>query len=185
MHRKIKFSQKAWLKPCIDMNTKLRTKARNDIEKDVFKLMDNSVLGKVMENFRKCRDIRLVATDRRRSYLVSESNYHATKWFSENLLAIKKNKIEVKMNKPIYLGLPILEISKTVMYEFWFDYIKPKYEDKANLYCKDTDSFIINMKTRNVYKDIPNDIEKRFDISNYEFDRLYQWGKVKTVIRSM
>ena len=87
--------------------------------------MNNSVFGKTMENVRKYKDIKLVTTDKRRNQLVPEPNYHATKWFSENLLAIEMKK-KVKMNKPIYLWFSILEISKTLMYEFWSDYIKPK-----------------------------------------------------------
>ena len=100
------------------MDTKLRTEAKNDFEKDFFKLMNNSVFGKTMENVRKHGDIILVTTDKRRNRLVSEPNYHATKWFSEDLLALEMKKIKVKMNKPVYLGLSILEISKTLMYEF-------------------------------------------------------------------
>ena len=88
--------------------------------------MINSVFGKTMENVRKHRDIKIVATDKRRNQLVSEPNYHTTKWFSEDLLAIEMKKIKVKINEPVYLGLSILEISKTLMYEFWYDYIKPK-----------------------------------------------------------
>ena len=101
------------------MNNELRKKAENDFEKDFFKLMNNAVFGKTMENVRKQRDTKLVTTDKRRNWLVSEPNYHTTKWFSENLLAIEIKKTKVKMNKPIYLGLSILEISKTLMYEFW------------------------------------------------------------------
>ena len=93
--------------------------------------MNNAVFGKTMENERKHRDIKLVATNKRRNQLVSEPNYHTTKWFSENLLAIEMKKTKVKMNKPVYLGLAILEISKTLMYEFWNDYVKPKYGDNV------------------------------------------------------
>ena len=100
------------------MNTKLRKKAKNDCEKDFFKLMNNAVFGKTMENLRKHRDIKLVTTDKRRNRLVSEPNYHTAKWFSENLLAIEMKKTKVKMNKPIYLGLSILKNSKILMYEF-------------------------------------------------------------------
>ena len=88
--------------------------------------MNNSLFGKTMENVRKHRDIKLVAADKR-NQLASEPNYHAIKGFSENLVAIEMKKTEVKMNKPVYLGFSILEISKTLMYEFWYDYIKPKY----------------------------------------------------------
>ena len=126
VHRVIKFQQKAWLKSYIDMNTKLRKEAKNEFEKDFFKLMNNSVFGKTMENVRKHRDIKLVTTDEKRNKLVSETNYHATKCFSENLLAIEMKKTKVKMNKPVYLDMSMLDINKTLMYEFWYDYVKPK-----------------------------------------------------------
>ena len=147
VHRVIQFNQKAWLKPYIDMNTELRKEAKNDFEKDFFKLMNNAVFGKTMENVRKHRDIKLVTTDKRRNQLASEPNYHTTKYFSENLIAIETEKTKVKMNKPIYLGMSILDISKTLMYEFWYDYIKLKYKDKAKLCYMDTDSFAIYIKT--------------------------------------
>ena len=118
VHRVIKFQQKALLKSYIDMNTKLRKEAKNEFEKDFFKLMNNSVFGKTMENVRKHRDIKLVTTEERRIKLVSEPNYHTTKQFSENLIAIEMKKARVKMNKPLYLGMSILDISKTLMYEF-------------------------------------------------------------------
>ena len=111
------------------MNTQLRKPAKNDFEWDFYKLMNNSVLGRTMENVMKHRDIKLVKADNRRNQLVSEPNYYTTKWFSENLLAIEIKKTKVKMNKPVYLGLSILEISKTLMYEFWYGYMKPKYGD--------------------------------------------------------
>ena len=91
------------------MNTELRKKTKNDFEKDFFKLRNNSVFGKTMENVRKHRDIKLVTKDKRRSQLVSQPNYHTTKWISENLLAIEMKKVKVKMNKPAYLGLSILK----------------------------------------------------------------------------
>ena len=100
------------------MNTKLRKEAKNEFEKDFFKLMNNSVFGKTMENVRKHRDIKLVTTEEKRSKLVSEPNYHTTKYFSENLLAIEMKKTKVKMNKLVYLGISILDISKMLMYEF-------------------------------------------------------------------
>ena len=150
------------------MNTKLRKEAKNDFEKDFFKLMNNAVFRKTMENVRKHRDIKLVTTDKRRNQLVSEPNYHTAKYFSENLLAIEMKKTKVKMNKPVYLGMSILDISKTLMYEFWFDYIKPKYGDRAKLCYMDTDSFIIHIITEDFYKDIANEVEKWFDTSNYD-----------------
>ena len=147
--------------------------------------MNNSVFGKTVENVRKHRDVTLVTIDKRRNQLMSEPNYHATKWFSENLLAIEMKKIKIKMNKPVYIGLSILEISKTLMYEIWYDYIKPKYRNNAKLCYMDTAGFIINIKTENFYEDIANDNEKRFDTSNYEFNRPLPTGKKKKVIGLM
>ena len=115
VHRVIEFKQEAWLKPYIDMNTKLRTDAKNDFERDFFKLMNNSVFGKTMENVRNRRDIKLVTNDERRNKLVSEPNYHTTMRFSENLMAIELKKTVTVMNKPIYLGQAILDVSKTLM----------------------------------------------------------------------
>ena len=180
----IQFDQKAWLRPHIDMNTKLITDAKNDFEKDFFKLMDNFVFRKTMENVRKHRDIKLVTTNKRRNQLASERNYHKTKHFSDDLMVIKMKMTRVKMNNPIYLGMSILDISKTFMYEFWYDYIKPKYQDKAKLCYMDTDSFIIHIKTEDFYKDIANDVEKWFDTSNYDENdkRPLPKGKNKKVI---
>ena len=137
-----------------------------------------------MENIRKYRDFKLVTSDKRRSILVSEPNYHTSKYISEDLMIIEMKKVWVKMNIPIYLGQAILDISKTLMYEFWYDYIKPKYEDKARLCYMDTDSFIMHIKTEDFYKDIANDVERLFDTSNYDKkdNRPLPIGKNKKVI---
>ena len=185
VHRVIQFNQEAWLKEYIDMNAELRKQAKTDFEKDFFKLMNNSLFGKIMENVRKHRDTKLVTTDKRRNQLVSEPNYHTTKWFSENLLAIEMKKIKLKMNKPVYLGLSMLEISKTLMYEFWYDHVKLKYQSNVKLSYMDTDSFIMNIKTEDFYEDIANDVEKRFDTSNYEVNRPLPTEKNKKVIGLM
>ena len=161
IHRIIEFNQKAWLKPYIDMNTELRKLARNDFEKDLFKLMNNSVFGKTMENMRKHRDIKLVTTDKKRSTLVSEPNYHTINLISEDLSIIEMKKTKVKMIKPIYLGLSILEISKILMYEFWYDYMKPRYNDDVKLCYMDTDSFVMHIKTNDFDKDISDDVDNR------------------------
>ena len=126
-----------------------------------------------MENIRKHRDIKLVTTDKKGSKLVSEPNYHTINLISEDLSIIEMKKTKVKMNKPIYLGLSILEISKILMYEFWYDYMKPKYNDDVKLCYMDTDSFVMYIKT----KDISDDIDNRFDTSNYEVKRPLPIGK--------
>ena len=185
IHRMIKFNQEAWLKPYIDMNTELRKLARNDFEKDLFKLMNNSVFGKTIENIRKHRDIKLVTMDKKRSKLVSEPNYHTINLISEDLSIIEMKKTKVKMNKPIYLGLSILEISKILMYEFWYDYMKPRYNDNVRLCYMDTDSFVTHIKTNDFYKDISSDVNNRSDTSNYEVKRPLPIGKSKKVIGLM
>ena len=154
VHKAIGFYQDACLKKYIDMNTEFRKKAKNDFEKDFFKLMNDAVFGKTMENVRKHRDIKFVITDKRRNQLVSEPNYHAIKGFSENLVAIEMKKAKVKMNKLVYLGLSIWDISKILVYEFWYDYMKPKYQDNSKLCYSDTDGFIMHIKTEDFYEDI-------------------------------
>ena len=184
VHSVIEFRQEAWLKPYINKNNDLRKDAQNDFQKDFFKLKNNSDFDKTMENVRNHRDIKLVTTDKRRSILASEPNYHSTKYISKDLLIMEMKKTEVKMNKPVYLGQAILDISKTLMYEFWYDYIKTKYGDKARLCYMDTDSFIMYVKTDDFYKDISNDVDKWFDTSNYDKNdnRLLEIGKDKKVI---
>ena len=135
VHRVIQCNQKAWLTPYIDMNTKIRKEAKSEFEKDFFKLMNNSVFGKTMENVRNHRDIKLVTSDKRRKRLVSEPNYHSHKNFSDHLMAIEMKKTKVKITKPLYLGMSILDINKILMHEFWYDYINPIWrQSKIMLY---------------------------------------------------
>ena len=137
------------------------------LKKDFFKLMNHLVFGKTMENVRNHRDIKTVTTDKQRSILTPQPNYHSTKHVSNDLLIMEMKKVEAKMNKPIYLGQAVLDVSKILMYEFWYDYIKPKYGDKARLCYMDTDSFVMYIKTEDFYKDIADDTERWFDTSNY------------------
>ena len=159
-------------------------------EKDFFKLMNNAAFGKTMENVRKHRDFKLVTTERRRNYLVSEPNQHSTKFFEENLLAMEMKKTEILMNKPVNLGPSVLGFSKILMCEFWYDYVKPKYNEKVKLCYMDTDRFIVQIKTEDIYKDIAEDVETRFDTSNCELefnsiDRQLPKGQNKKVIGLM
>ena len=148
VHRAIQFIQKDWLKSYIDMNTELRKKAQNECEKNFFKQLNNSVFGITMENVRNRRDIKLITSDKRRKRLVSEPEYHLHKKFSEHLMAIEMKKAREEIFKPLCLGMSILDISKILMCEFWYDYIGLTYGGKAELCYTDTDSFIINIKTR-------------------------------------
>ena len=137
-----------------------------------------------MENVTKHRDIKLVTTDEKRNKLVSEPNYHTTKHFSKKLLAIEMKKTKVKMNNPVYLGMSMLHINKTLMYRFWYDYFKPNYGDRAKLCYMATDSFIIHIIIRDFFEDISNDVEIWYDTSNYDENdkRPLPIGKNKKVI---
>ena len=184
VHRAISFNQKAWLKPYIDKNTELRKNVKNDFEKDFFKLMNNAVFGKTMENVRNRRVVKLVVKEERRNKLVSEPNYDSCKQFSDSLMAIEMRKTEVFMDKPIAVEQAILDISKTLMYEFWYDYLKPKYQDNIKLCYMDTDSFILQIQADDFFKDINIDVNKWFDTSNYDKNdnRPLEIGKNEKVI---
>ena len=145
------------------MNNEYSTEAKNEFENNFFKLMNNSVFRKKMKNVRNHRDIKLVTSDKRRKQLVSEPNYHSHKTFSEHLMAIQMKKTRIKMIKPIYLGMSMLDISKMIMYQFWYDYIKPKYGERAKLCYTDADSFVILIQTDDFFEDISNDVERWFD----------------------
>ena len=119
----------------------------------------------VYENVRKHKDIKLVTTNDRRKRLVSQPNYHTSKHFSEDLMAIEMRKTSVLMNKPIYIGQAVLDFSKILMYDFWYGYLKPMYKNNIKLCYMDTDSFIFHVKTDDFYKDISDTLDKWFDTS--------------------
>ena len=184
VHSVISFRQEAWLNPYIDLNTELRKNAKNEFEKDFYKLKINSINDKTVQNDRKHRDIKLVTREAKRNKLASEPNYHSTKYISKHLLVMEMKKTEVKINKPIYLGQAVLDLSKTLMFEFCYDYLKPMYGDKIRLCYTDTDSFIIHIKTDNFDKDISADVDKWFDASNFNKNdnRPLEIGKNKKVL---
>ena len=157
------------------MNTKGKQKGKNNFEKDFFKLTNNAVFSKNMENVWKHTNLKLVTTGR--NHLVSELDYHTTKFFPENLFAIEMRKTKISRNKPVYLRSSILDLNKTAMYQFWYDYVKLKYGETAKRCYMDTDSFIVHIETDDIYKDIAKDIEIRFDTSNFEISRGLTIGK--------
>ena len=167
IHKGIKFIEAAFLKPYIDTNVKLRTQAKNEFEKDFFKLMNNSVFGKTMENIRNRVNIKLVDSGEQFKKLTAKPNYGSRKIFNENLVSVHMKKTSLTMNKPVYLGMCILDLSKIIMYDFHYKYIKPKYGSKAKLLFTDTDSFLYEIETKDFYKDISGDVKDRFDTSNY------------------
>ena len=142
--------------------------ATNDFEKDFFKLMNNLVFGKTMENIRKHRNIKLVTTEEKYLRTVMKPSFKSGVLFGENLMGCEMGKIKVVMNKPVYLGQVILDLSKIIMFQFHHDYMVPKYHlEKLKLCYMDTDSMVDDIKTEDFYEDIANDVEIRFDISGY------------------
>ena len=186
IHRAIEFRQSAWTKEYIDFNTKLRTEAKNDFEKDFYMLMNNTVFRKTMENIRKHRDIKLVNNEEAYLRAVMCPNFKSGTLFGPNLMGYEMGKIKVVMNKPVYLGQAILDLIKIVMYEFHYDYMKRKCaDDKLTLFYMDTDSLIYDIETDDIYKDIAGDVESRFDTSGYSPSRPLPVGRNKKVIGLM
>ncbi|XP_022810632.1 uncharacterized protein LOC111347672 [Stylophora pistillata] len=167
IHRVIRFKEKPWMNEYIDLNTSLRSKADNDFEKDFYKPMNNAVFGKTMENIRKRVDVKLVNSEEKAKKLTNKVNFKYFTIFSEDLSAIHMGKTQIYFNKPLYLGMSILDISKTLMYDFHYNYIKPKYpNDKSKLLFTDTDSLCYEIHTSDFYKDITGDVDRWFDTSN-------------------
>ena len=155
VHCVLEFDQSPWLTQYIDFNTEKRKNAKNSFEKDFFKLMNNSVFGKTMENLRKRIDVRLV-TDEKRITLASKPTYISSKIFNENLVALQKIKERLMLNKPAYVGMRILDLSKTLTHDFHYNYIEQKYGSKARLLFTDTDSLTYEIETMDVYQDLWN-----------------------------
>ena len=165
------FDQSPWLKTYIDFNTQLRTAATNDFEKNFFKLMNNSVFGKTMENIRTHRNIGLVTTEKKYLRTLMKPNFKSGVLFGENLMGCEMGKIKVVMNKPVFLGQVILDPSKIVMYEFHYHFMVPKYGDRLKLCYMDTDSLVYHIKTEDFFTDIADDVQTRFDTSGFIPDR--------------
>ena len=181
IHRVLEFRQSPWLKQYIDFNTEKRKSAKNDFEKDFFKLMNNSVFGKTMENIRKRVDVRLVTDENKLLKLASKPTYVSSKIFNENLVAVHKIKETLTLNRPAYVGMCILDLSKTLMYDFHYNYIKNNYGDKARLLFTDTDSLTYEIEAEDVYQDFWNDKDK-FDNSDYPESSQYFDKENKKVI---
>ena len=170
VHRAISFEQSPWMEPYIRKNTELRKLTDNSFEKDFFKLMNNSVFGKTIENIRKRQNIFLVDNRKTALNLSKRPNFERVTIFDKNLIAVHMKKTEIYFNKPVYVGQAILDLSKTLMFDFHYNYIKPKYGSKAELLFTDTDSLMYQIKTEDFYKDISADIKTKFDTSDYPKD---------------
>lgn len=175
IHRILQFNQSAWLAPYIAFNTEQRTKATNEFEKNLYKLMSNAVYGKTMENLRKRVDINL-KTEWEGRYgaraLISHPTFKRRTIFDEELVAIEMHKTQILMNKPIIIGMAILDISKVVMLDFHYNYMKPKYGVNCEVLYTDTDSFVYEIFCNDFYQDIKDDISK-YDTSDYPPNNVY------------
>ena len=181
VHRVLSFNQSPWLKQYIDFNTLKRTNAKSSFEKDFFKLMNNSVFGKTMENLRKRVDVRLVTDEKKLVQLTSKPTFVSSKIFNENLVAVHKIKETLTLNRPAYVGMCILDMSKTLIYDFHYNYIKSKYGNKAKLLFTDTDSLTYEIQTADAYRDFWMDKEM-FDNSDYPKESQFYDGSNKKVI---
>ncbi len=165
IHRGITFEESCFMKSYIDLNTNMRAKGTTDFEKDFYKLMNNSVFGKTMENVRNRVNVKLVTNEKALNKLVKKPNYKRVSEFHENLVAVHMEKTTVKLDKPIYLGMSILDLSKTLMYKFHYNHIKPKWGDDVELLFTD---ICYEIQTDDVYKDISKDVDEWYDTSNYD-----------------
>jgi hypothetical protein len=173
VYRVLEFSQREWLKEYIDFNTDMRKNSKNDFEKDFYKLMNNAVFGKTMENMRARVNIKLFTDEEKALYQIAKPQFLNSKIYSKDLIAIQQVKKEVELNKPIYVGLSVLDLSKLHMYKFHYDYIKPKYGSDAQLLFTDTDSLTYHIKTEDIYKDNYENKEY-FDMSDYNMEDEYR-----------
>ena len=180
VHRVLEFTQKPWMKPYIDFNTKKRTNAKNSFEKDFFKLMNNSVFGKTMENLRKRSNIKLETDPDHLLKLTRQPMYVSSKIFDENLVGVQMKKARLVLDKPSYVGFSILDLSKTLMYDFHYNYIRKKYP-VAKLLFTDTDSLFYHIKAEDLYSDLYKDKE-RFDNSDYPKSSEFFFAENKKVI---
>ena len=181
IHRVLKFDQSPWLKQYIDFNTEKRKNAKNSFEKDFFKLMNNSVFGKTMENLCKKVDIRQVTNEKKLDKLTAKPTYVSSKIFNENLMAVHKVKETLTLNRLAYVGMCILDLSKMLMYNFHYNYIKKKYDNRARLLFTDTDSLAYEIEAEDMYKDFWND-KGMFNKSDYPENSPYYCNVNKKII---
>ena len=180
IHRVLEFTQKPWMKSYISFNTEKRKLAKNSFEKDFFKLMNNSVFGKTMENLRKRSNITLVTDEESLVRLTRKPPYVSSKIFDEDLVGVQMKREVLKLDKPSYVGFSILELSKTLMYDFHYNYIRKKYP-KAKLLFTDTDSLVYHIVTEDVYSDFYMD-KHLFDNSDYPKSSNFYFDENKKVI---
>ena len=180
IHRGMKFREEAFMKPFIELNTKLRTAAKNDFEKNFYKLQSNAVYGKTLENVRNRVNVYITNDEKQKRRLTTQPHYKHSTHFNENLAAVHMGKIEIQLNKPVYCGAAILDLSKHLMFNFHYEYAKKKWKGLKVLYT-DTDSLIYDIPTEDVFADTAADVEKWFGQAVIQkiIHLLSQLGKIK------
>ena len=181
IHRVLRFDQSQWLRDYITLNSELRTRATSDFQKTLYKLMNNAVYGKTMENVRKRVDVRLVTQWDGRygaESLIAKPNFHSRAIFSEHLVAIELRKLKVKFDKPIYVGMSVLDVSKVCLYELHYEYMRAKFDDRCKVLYTDTDSLLYLLRCEDAYEALKSDVSARFDTSDYAVDNPYDMPRV-------
>ena len=181
VHRAIEFKQRPWLREYIQFNTEQRKLARNDFEKNFFKLMNNSVFGKTIENLRNRTNIELVHTTKRFTKLMAKPLVESFERFNDNLVGVKLRKTVLKMNRPNYAGMVILDLAKLLMYDFYYNTLKVKYGNNLNLLFTDTDSLCVSVTTDDVYRDML-EMDSELDCSDYPVNHFLHSLKNKKVL---
>ena len=186
VHRVLEFDQEPWMKPYIKMNTDFRKPAKSDFESDFYKLMNNSVFGKTMENLRNRVDVKIVRVWEQNKIrkLVSDPAYDRFALFSNDMAGIHMHKRRLVLNKPVYTGMTILENSKILMYNFYYNHLKARYGPRCELIYTDTDSLLLQIQTDDVYKDM-DAFSWHYDTSNYPKDHALYSAKNKKALGKM
>ena len=186
VRRALRFQQSRWMEPYIRLNTELRKKATSGFEKDLFKLMNNSVFGKTMENLRKRVDVKLVRADEddRLRRLIASPSYARANIFDNDLAAIQMHKSRLLLNRPVYVGMSVLDLSKHLMYDFYYNELKKQYGEHCQLLYTDTDSLLLEIQTEDVYKDMGANADL-YDTSDYPKDHPQYSEENKKVVGKM
>lgn len=184
VHRILAFKQSQWMKPYVDFNTEMRKKATTEMDKNLYKLLVNAVFGKTMENVRAYKNVEMITRAERLRKVIKKPSFERAVIFTDNLVACSVHRTKTFLNKPIYIGFTVLDLSKLLMYNFHYRYMKPKYGDRAQLLMTDTDSLMYEVYTDNIYDDMFNDLDL-FDTSDYPKDHKLYSEKNKKVLGKM